>query len=112
MTPLPACEIPKGEVITCDECAGRGTEHDCPDCNCDCALCDGTGEITEAISVTVRGAIYNTVYIRRIMDLPGLLFSTNPPQVDAARFTFDGGEGLIMPMRSRAHRHVDLNEPS
>ena len=51
LAPLPSFELSPPETIDCDA----------------------------AVSITLFGAIYNAKYIRRIMALPGLKFSTSPP---------------------------------
>lgn len=104
--PFPEFDISDAPKVPCDICDGRGTEHDCPDCGHDCEECDGTGEIEEIQSVTLFGAIYDTRYIKQIMTLPGLKFSASPPKHVAARFIFEGGEGLIMPRRSPTENHL------
>lgn len=86
----------------CSACGGSGKEHDCLDCHCgECDLCGGEGKNNSArmVKVKVGSAVYNAKYIQQLMALPGLRFPSNPPADAAAGFVFDGGEGLLMPLR-------------
>lgn len=93
----------------CDRCDGRGVEHDCPGCHCKCDECDGTGatQIWHGTSFGLGDAIFNAQYLWQIRNLPGLRFG-KPSATDPIMFVFDGGEGLVMPMRSKLGRHEEL----
>ena len=109
--PLPAYELPKVDKNECRTCEGRGLEHDCPDCECKCDDCDGTGGGVRAqISIGMFGAIYKLDYIKLLwMTLPGLRFSVRPPKEGPAKFIFDGGGvGAIMPMSSPYQHHIEI----
>jgi hypothetical protein len=96
-------EITTGEQ-DCKECGGTGHEHDCPDCTCECDFCDGDGTVPHLakVCVTIGDALYDAAYIKQILSLPGLKFAEKPSKEDAAPFVFDGGEGILMPMRYAA----------
>jgi hypothetical protein len=98
--PAPPFDVPAFETTECDECAG-GTEpaHDCPECECECETCDGTGSIVEKASLTIRGSIFDAKYIRLLLALPSLELPTTIDAIDAMPFKFEGGDGLLMPMR-------------
>ncbi len=106
VVPCSAAEIPRGEISECDECAGRGVLHDCPECACQCDECGGTGEEEERTSVGIFGVPYDAKYIRLLFALPGFKFSAAPPPESGARFVFDDGEGVIMPLRHPCAKHT------
>jgi hypothetical protein len=110
LLPIPAFEIPKVESEDCEDCEGRGMEHDCPDCGCECESCEGTGQAIEKFSVTLFGVIYDAGRIKLIQSLPGLLFSARPPEAKAARFIFEGGDGAIMPRVVARDRHIEVSD--
>lgn len=91
----------KDDWCDCRVCDGRGTEHDCPDCSCQCDSCNGEGRENKAptAKITIGDAVYNAKHIQQILELLGLRFPLYPPKDTASWFVFDGGEGLLMPMR-------------
>ncbi len=108
--PLPAIKLPAPKVDDCPKCEG-GTEsvHSCPDCDCECDKCGGSGTIEAMTTCEVNGTIFDIKYVRLIQALPGVQFPTAPPKGQGARFTFDGGEGMVMPCASHATRYVRKN---
>ena len=86
----------------CPHCDGRGKEHNCPDCDCECSACDGTGKGHKKISAKVGGVDFDVYYRRQIAGLPGAEISHT---ADAGKnpvpmmFRFDGGVGSLMPLR-------------
>lgn len=110
MTPISRFVLPdftpQTSKIKCDECDGRGREHDCPDCQCDCEECNGTGLIdkTAECSVEILGSIFNIEYLRMVAALPGAEIGLTQSK-DMMVFRFDGGEGLLMGMRSPHEIH-------
>lgn len=109
--PVPPIVLPETtEQDECEHCDGRGMLHDCPSCQCRCYYCDGTG-IEPAWSGLTFGfgdSYFHARQIARIKDLPGLKFGkTN--KMEAMRFAFDGGEGMVMPHRNKGTEHIDLS---
>jgi hypothetical protein len=105
-TPLPSFEIPASKLSACRSCKGRGTEHDCPDCACECPECDGSGQVVEKMSLGLHGAIFNAKYILILKKLPGIRVAGQCSPDGPNRFTcHGGGEGAIMPMRGAPRRH-------
>ena len=99
---------------TCQVCDGDGEFeyghhiYECKDCggtgkmlneasNDSCDTCGGTGQRPRQ-SVRIGEALYARWLLAEIIDLPGIRVSPAGPG-DAAYFVFDGGEGLLMPMR-------------
>jgi hypothetical protein len=118
----PVCECCKGvgtvKQSKCPDCDGEG-EFDHGEYTYHCKECDGEGWIddpageerecdacygfgTESKRIDFGGIGYQARYLRLIKDLPGLVFSpgtrADETTIKAAHFTFDGGEGLLMPM--------------
>jgi hypothetical protein len=96
----------------CEECHGRGKDHDCPDCECVCENCKGSGEetITESISIDAFGSIFRLKLLRSVLQLPNVEVA-----VDRVRplkpmfFRFSGGEGCLMPCSRKLKRHIELD---
>ena len=96
---LPAFTAPKKTAcVNCDttglcECAGCGTEHECGEC-------DGTGFVEEGLpGVRFGKQRVNPKYLALLAVLPGVLLANSPDEYGPFTFTFDGGEGRLMPMR-------------
>lgn len=113
--PLPHKTIPPLPPSTqqdCEECDGRKTEHECPDCECPCSACNGTGmeTVTPEVSTTIRGGLFNLRYVAMMLELPNVLVQSNWTCGDAVPlfFKFDGGDGAIMPRRSKCDQHVEI----
>jgi hypothetical protein len=117
-------ELPELQFNLCDDCFGSGMCEACPECeiigsksvdgvcvecenknfhNCEqfrCEACNGSGKHPVAKRVTLGNTDLNLIYLRKINRLKGLLFSpTMPSPNDPVPFKFDGGDGLLMPMR-------------
>ena len=108
--PLPSVKWPEMPTrAECKWCEGRGTQHDCPHCTCTCNECEGTGKDISAAGVIVRGLHFNVAYIRLLLALPGLEFTTKPKEGQPAPFRFEGGEGVLVPMRGES-RYCNLGD--
>lgn len=97
----------------CKVCDGRGVLHDCPECDCLCEPCAGTGEVDpeRRISVQVLGRPFTLCNIRKIATLPGLEISDNGGGEKPLLYKFDGGAGGIMPITQPFETHVDIEVP-
>ena len=112
----PTCHGYGLPILKCDACDGRG-EHYCSRCEDahDCANCQGTGDYPDHDSTAkcpdcngnkggfnkrVGNRIIAYFYINKIQRLPNVRYQTCGKPEDAMRFTFDGGEGIIMPLTS------------
>jgi len=95
--------------VTCGEC---GNDHDCGKCRGEgdvpgrpevpCEDCDGLGKIEVCTPVLgMPGEVgFNDRYLRRVFSLPGVVMRHDPAEaMEPAYFTFEGGDGLLMPMR-------------
>lgn len=103
------CEACKGEgefmhfeeMYDCQTCEGHGM---LPDHNdeykdsklMDCVFCRGMGYKSKHIAVNDAG--FQAYYLSWIQTLPGLQVTTNGAE-QAMHFKFEGGAGLLMPMR-------------
>lgn len=103
--------LPEPEFEDCD--CNDGKAHSCPGCTCPCYQCAGTGRISldSRTSVLVRGVNFSLAYVRLLTTLPGVQFTTEPPTPQPntcvpSRFSFDGGEGALMPLRHPYERRA------
>lgn len=108
-SPMPKVTIPAdlGEDDDCNTCDGRGTEHDCPDCECLCEDCGGSGKEPPGsrISIGIGEGIYQGSYVLLMQTLPAVEIA-KPDKEKPLCFRFDGGEGLLMPRRSELSNHI------
>lgn len=97
MIPWPAPEYTIGE---CDACRGTGKEL-CRVCDSEtrheCSACAGAGKVP--IGLNVGYWFIAARYDRLIRDLPGVMFCNEGTSSGPLYFRFDGGEGLVMPLR-------------
>ena len=99
-------DIPPMIEADCDCCNGYGThEQKCKTGTAyDCEECNATGKrVTEPgetmwPQITVGDTGFASKYLRLIKALPGIEFSPNGQ--NPAPFRFDGGDGLLMPIRT------------
>lgn len=90
----------------CKECGGSGQTDDGDDADKEpCVDCDGDGE-SRYKAVAVGNWHYDRRYLAKILELPAVKFAQRHEGMadleDAAiaYFVFDGGEGILMPMRA------------
>lgn len=105
--PLP--DLPDPYETECD--CYEGHEHNCPDCECVCEACNGSGTVmeTKRVSTTVRGGIFNLRYVKMMLALPNVEVMTNRRgELTPLWFRFDGGVGAIMPCRCELDDHVEI----
>lgn len=96
----PDFAFPKFDAGPCLKClGGNESVHECPNCDCLCDECDGGGFAIEKTTVTVHGVLFNAKYMRLLYALPGLKLPISAGKEDPLPFAFDGGDGLLMPMR-------------
>lgn len=98
---VPIPDLPEPTMEECGDCFA--IEEDMKDCE----ECKGTGKVPKYHDVEVGGASFSAEYLALIKALPGYRFypvkndfskvrySANP-----SPFTFDGGEGLLMPLKA------------
>jgi hypothetical protein len=127
--PAKSCDLCGGTGRTrrakCPECDGEGEFshgthwYDCRECDsegvvdasdgegepCDCGACDGLGA-RQTFARLAPGIGYDARYLAWIKALPGAMFVIgssvdNTSGTRPAHFIFDGGEGVLMPMRDR-----------
>ena len=96
-------EIPEAVRADCSECNGDKTimHDDCSDCNGhNCPECNGKGEvIVDRIPVPVGTGHFQLAYLHMLKELPNCKIGPNADPMDHAVFQFDGGDGLLMPMK-------------
>jgi hypothetical protein len=119
----------EGKVVKCDDCDGQGFvecnlghEHECEECgeqgvvsarhaedasrHMPCEECDGTGRVPEADSGRGVYVVFpgeHTVqlrYLNKLQKLPGIRWKlTGREAADPIPFWFEGGDGILMPVR-------------
>lgn len=108
----PAFKLPPqpSEEDECEDCDGRGYEHDCPHCECVCRACAGTGnQAAEGkLTTTFAGITFALRYVRKMLSLPGIEIATPRASEGPLLFRFDGGVGALMPMRGPSVHHVEV----
>ena len=117
-----------GKVITCQDCDGDGeVEYTYDslsgktyDADMECPVCDGRGKLNgdgdhcedcagqgyhiEPVPVKLEiGLSISNHLLQRVKDLPGIMIAVQGriDDMPPVRFRFDGGCGLIMPMRDQ-----------
>lgn len=109
---LPVGEVafPPQEMTKCDVCEGRGTEHECGDCTHACDECEGKGAIEVPVSCDFRKGIFSLHYLRILKTLPGVAAPAEYTGKNIPMpFIFDGGVGVIMPMKWHVTKRFDAS---
>jgi len=110
--------LPEKQRVECLACKGRGKEHDCPDCDCECVVCDGAGFVDHEhrTSTDFAGGIFNLKYLRQLLGIPDVEIAVGSSDQEKNRpllFRFPGGYGALMPCRRPFQQHVKIeSEPS
>jgi hypothetical protein len=98
---LPLFDVP--DLAECRECYGNRKVEDideneneividpCPDCG-------GSGK-TDKVPVKFNQVGISFYYLKKLQTLPGLKIDLTGNPTDMIPFVFDGGEGVVMPMR-------------
>ena len=91
------------EATDCEACEGTGRGHpDCPDCECDCNRCSGSGKWKEWKRVRFATFDLSEEYVRIIVTLPDVKIQANvAPDAKFIRLEFNGGVGFVAPMIGR-----------
>jgi len=103
---FPIAELPEiptlTEKVPCDRCSGTG-EIECRECGStvECPECGGDGKLeprTPFILHKIGGVSFDAKYLHLLKNFPGVEIGPNG-EGKAARIRFEGGEGLLMPVR-------------
>lgn len=94
MAPL---KMPHLDRVPCDYCEGPG--------DASCFECDGVGDVEQDASISVQGVPFNARYIEKITALPGFEIAA-ANTTGPTPFRFDGGIGVIMPMKGPHSKHL------
>ena len=113
--PLARVELPKPKVETgsCRSCEGRGREHDCPDCQCICEDCNGSGieerDTIASASVGIGKASISLANARRLLALSDVAIEEPSRKAgQMIRFRFAGGVGVVMLLSHNLNPHLDI----
>lgn len=92
---------PAPEVEDCPDCNGDGVVGTCPYCPHEhpCHRCGETGRVLPLVTVAVGRAFFDRKYLALIADFPGIEVAPRDFN-QGMRFRFDGGIGVVMPMRN------------
>ena len=85
-------DITPGKMV-CEDCEGTGKRD-----YVDCEECGGNGYVDEEIVVKIEGVFFNNKYLRMLLTLPDVKMALVDKTGAPAKFRFDGGDGLVMPM--------------
>jgi hypothetical protein len=126
---LSGLSLPEIEIKECSTCGGKGKDCECPECNgageiefdnmrsrytVECLTCGGFGNIKDdCLDCSGKGTIeiekpypfkigtshFQVIYLRWLAELPNCSIGPSPDPLKPAPFRFDGGDGLLMPMR-------------
>jgi len=91
--PIPA--FPEPKYSPCPWCTG---EEPCFSADEYCEECNNTHVQEELNPVTIGCSSFSDHYLSKIKDLPNILIAPTG-KLEAAILTFDGGGGLLMPMK-------------
>jgi hypothetical protein len=108
-TITPPLESPIKEVA-CDACSGTGCDE-CFHCGheAECSNCDGTGKRTTHASTEVGGVLFDVATLGRVWRLPGFTLRVHEADpMTAHLFRFNGGGGVVMPIRRKMDTHIDV----
>lgn len=100
---IPA-DLPEVPFKPCEDCNGSGKVQISQRVFMICDECDGCGDWRDIVGVDVGAGRFDTYYLRLIRELPNARLSVDKKRPGLgnsvpALFTFDGGEGRLMPMR-------------
>jgi hypothetical protein len=96
---IPADMDPKPIEIPCAECNGKG-KHKYQGSFIECEDCGGEGKYDKHKRIPIGDeAGFSNVYLSWLAELPGIEIAPFGAE-EPARFRFEGGDGLLMPMRS------------
>lgn len=93
--------VPLPEMKGCDDCGETGyydPEEDDP--KFQCQSCDGKGKYPIFVSVEIGAKLFSNKYLLMLMELPNVRIHATNGKLDSSPFKFDGGIGILMPMKS------------
>ncbi len=99
--PLPR-KIPESTKIYCGACMGTG-ECICDECDNEhrCGKCGGGGHLRKMVTVQLGVATVDSQLLLLIQKLPNPTIEYPAEPERAIHFKFDGGRGLVMPVRKK-----------
>ncbi len=91
-------ELPAPFMKPCTDCEGSG---ECPHCDRVCLECGGSGTYAAQQPTMVGARQLDARFLRKIAALPNPSLAIAGEKIEPLSFKFDGGEGLLMPMRTQ-----------
>jgi len=110
---LPELKLPPQttDIVRCG--CYEGKIHECPNCECECSSCDGSGDIKvnsdDDKSIDILALPFSLRYVRLVTTLPNVQIAKIALLDDIGtclRFKFDGGDGLLMPLTNARNDHI------
>jgi hypothetical protein len=117
MTVCPTC-LGKKRLEECNKCEGAGEHvcecghhHDCESCDGlgdvpsdnptadECDSCDGIGQVAKRQEVHIGPRKFNLQRLELVRHLPTFRIADSGSSSTGAYFTFEGGDGILMPLR-------------
>ncbi|MDE2107035.1 MAG: hypothetical protein KGL39_58045 [Patescibacteria group bacterium] len=96
-------------LIECDKCLNKEDCHRCRgkgvlytnDVNAPtCTNCDGSGKVAQQRTLQLGNKVFNVMFLEKLAILPGITIAADHgDEFSPMMFSFDGGCGLLMPMR-------------
>lgn len=93
IAPMPV--FPPVELVACSSCGGTGEEAD----GSACWKCEGEPMSEKAESVQCGTRKISNILLAKMAKLSGVLMQIDGDKLSPCSFTFDGGCGLVMPMK-------------
>lgn len=87
--------FPAVKLVACSSCGGTGEEDD----GSECWNCEGDPLSEKAEPVQCGTRKLSNILLAKMEKLPGLLIQIDGDKLSPCSFTFDGGCGIVMPMR-------------
>ena len=99
-TALPSLKGSRPPRLKCSECLGSGAVLNQRAKPVLCPRCEGAKETLNTKRFAIGHRWFATHYVFRLAALPGVRVAAETGKLlDPLRFAFDGGEGLLMPVR-------------
>lgn len=98
----PTDEMREVKPVKCDKCVDGIKQCESCSHHGECDYCDGTGFSVPHTAIKVGNAYMNRLYVEKLCRLPGVMLHLPPDrkELDAVRFRFDHGIGVLMPMKN------------
>lgn len=108
---LPASVEKIAPLKTCPGCHGSGAVLTGKGKPAICPLCEGEKQVVNRRAVQIGEWRFAAHYLARLATLPGIRIAPPGKKLAPLFFVFDGGEGLLMPVRSETTPKHEQHPP-